>query len=967
MRVNSRKLQQAGWLTVLVAAALLFLFSRQVAGFVVDWLWFGEVGQRHVFWTILVAQVQLALLFGVLFFLVMFLNVWLARRATPTLTPRYDDFPIRVRVGRLARTGLSLLLLGGSLVAGFLAGLEASGHWDEYLRFLHPVSFGRFDPIFHLDIGFFVFRFPFWSYLYDWGFLALLLVTLATLLVYYFDRAVEVLQGYAHVAPPVRVHISILLGLIALLKAWGYRLDAYGLLYSTNGSFFGAGYTDVHARLLALNLLFILAIVAAAGFFLNAVLRLLWLPGATLALMVVASVVLGGFYPGFVQRFRVQPNELVTERPYIDRHLKMTQSAYGLDQVVASGFGQTAPLTPANVERNQGTIQNIRLWDYRPLQQTYEQLQILKPYYSFPDIDIDRYTLRGQERQVMLAARELKQNDLPDQARLWVNEWLEYTHSYGFVMNPVNEATPDGGPVLWAKDAPQESLPELPATRPQIYFGIADTAPVIAPSRTPEFDYPIENEAARTRYTGSGGVPVGGSLSRLLFATYFGETNLLLSNSIEPDSRILFNRKIDDRAAKIAPFLAYDKDSYLVLAEGRLFWIQDAYTTSDHYPYSLPAGDYALNIRHWDGDSLQTDDGSFNYARNSVKIVTDAYNGSVQFYVADSADPVVRCYQAIFPSLFRPLNEMPASLRSHIRYPEGLFTVQAHLYANYHVKDPAIFFQRSDQWKFPQEQVTTQRQQMVPGEGGLPVPQTVTDTGSQPMEPFYVTMRLPDGKGEEFVLMLPYELEKSPNMPAWLCARCDGDEYGRLRAYLFPTGVNGPSQAESFIEQNPDISSALSLWNQHGSRVISGNLLALLVDQSILYVKPIYLAAESRPVPRLTRVILVNEGRVVMRPTLGEALAALVSGETGGVTGAATTQAGAVSSPPSSRTTPAASAPAVPAAPTGTVSSLINQANQELDAATKAQRSGDWASYGDQLQRLQQTLRELHRRTGALK
>jgi len=967
MRVNQQKMRQAGWGAALLVVALLFLFGNQFLGLVVEWLWFGEVGQRRVFWTILGARAQLALLFGVAFFLVTFLNVWLARRASPPLTPHYDDFPIRVRVGRMARTGLSLLLLGGSLVAGFLAGLEASGHWDDYLRFLHPVSFGRLDPVFHQDLGFYVFRYPFWSYLYSWAFLALILVTAATVLVYYFDRAVEVLQGYAHVAPRVRVHLSVLLGFIALLKAWGYRLDAYALLYSTNGSFYGAGYTDVHARLLALNLLLALAVAAAAGFFLNAVLRLLWLPAAALGLMVVASLLLGGAYPAFVQRFTVQPNELVAERPYIQRHLAMTRAAYGLDQVQASPFGQTMPLTPANVRRNQATIQNIRLWDYRPLKQTYQQLQRLKPYYSFPDVDIDRYRIGGQSRQAMLAARELKQSDLQAEARRWVNEWLEYTHGYGFVMNPVNEATPDGSPLFWAGDAPQRSPADLPMTRPQIYFGHSDSAPVIAPSRTAEFDYPTISEAARTTYAGTGGVPIGGSLRRLLFATYFGETNLLLSHSITPDSRILFNRKIDERAARIAPFLAYDADPYLVVAEGRLFWIQDAYTTSDHYPYSLSAGEFARNMRRWSMDSLQPDEeGNFNYARNSVKIVTDAYNGTIRFYVADSADPVIRSYQAAFPSLFVPMRAMQPSLRAHIRYPEGLFTVQAGLFENYHVTDPAVFFQRSDKWEFPTEQVTVDETHMVVGEGGVPVPQTAPATHTLPMEPFYVTMRLPDGVGEEFILMLPYQIERPPSMPAWLCARCDGEKYGHLRAYFFPTGVDGPSQAESFIQQNPDISRDVSMWDQHGSKVIWGNLLALPLDQSILYVKPLFLTSETNSLPRLTRVILVNSRRSVMRPTLAEALEALVREQTTAAEGTVNAKAEPGLQQP---TTAAAAAPGTTPGPplSGTVSALVSQANQAYESATKAQQRGDWAAYGAQLKRLHETLQELQRRTNALK
>lgn len=968
--MNRGTMRQVGWGIALAVAALLLLFGNQLLGFTVDWLWFGEVGQQRVFWTILATRAQLGVLFGVAFFLLAYLNVWLARRQSPALTPHYDDFPLRVRVGRMARTGLSLLLLGGSLLAGLLAGLEASGHWDVYLRFLHPVSFGRTDPVFGKDIGFYVFAYPFWSYLYNWLFVALLLVTAAVAVVYYFDRAVEVLQGYAHVAVSVRVHLSVLLGLLALVKAWGYRLDAYGLLFGSNGSFIGAFYADLHARLLALDLLMLLAVVAAVGFFANAYLRALWLPAAVLGLMIVASLLLGGVYPGVVQRFTVQPNELVLEKPYIKRNLEMTRAAYGLDQVAVSPFGNVSPLAAANVQHNRATIKNIRIWDYRPLQETYQQLQRLKPYYAFPPdgVDIDRYPIGGLMRQVMLAARELQQNGLPPQARRWVNEWLEYTHGYGFVMNPVNEATSDGAPIFWAKNAPQESPPELPVTRPQIYFGQSTDTPVIAPSRTEEFDYPVGSEAVRTRYSGTGGVPLRGSLRRLLFATYFAETNVLISNAITPDSRILFNRQVDERAARIAPFLAFDADPYLVVADGKLFWVQDAYTTSDHYPYSLPAAEEARNLRRWGMEGLQRDEGAFNYIRNAVKIVTDAYNGSVRFYIADATDPVVRCYQAAFPSLFLPLAAMPAVLRSHIRYPEGLFTVQAGLYANYHVTDPATLFVQSDQWKFPMEVVRTQGQQPSVGEGGLPpgIPRPVS--AGVPLEPFYVTMRLPDGEGEEFLLMLPFQIEKPPSMPAWLCARCDGEHYGQLRDYRFPLGVDGPMQAESFIDQNPEISSRLSLWDQHGSRVQRGNLLALLLDKSVLYVKPIFLVAEGNSVPRLTRIILVNAGRVVMAPTLGQALSALIHGQTGAVEGTPSTAAGQTAETGNGQTSPAMpQAPALPPPAAGRVGSLVDQANRSFEAATQAQRRGDWSAYGQELRRLEATLRELQRRTRGLR
>jgi uncharacterized protein len=969
-------MQRAGWAVALAALLVLIIFGSRIVSLTVGWFWFGEVGQRPIFWTILAAKTQLAVLFGAAFFLLMFVNLWLARRASPPLTPHYDDFPIRIRVGRMARAGLSLLLLAGSLVAGLLAGLEAAGHWDEFLRFQHPERFGQVDPVFGRDLGFYVFRFPFLTYLYQWIFLAVLLVTAATALVYYFDRAVEVLQGYTHVATSVRVHLSVLLGILALVKLWGYRLDAYGLLFAPNGAFYGAFYTDLHARLLALNLLTGLALIAALGFFANAYLRLLWLPGAALALMLLASLLIGGVYPGVVQRITVQPNELTLERPYIQRHLQMTRAAYGLDRVKVTPFGSTAPLRRQNIRRNQSTIQNIRLWDYRPLRQTYQQQQGLKPYYSFPDVDIDRYVIGGESRQVMLAARELNQEGLPPQARRWVNEWLEYTHGYGFVMSPVNEVNAEGAPIFWAGDAPQLAPSELSVQRPQIYFGQAGQNPAIAPSRTPEFDHPVEAETVRTRYEGTGGVPLDSFFKRLLFATYFGETNILISRQVVPESRILFHRRIDERAARIAPFLTFDADPYLVVAEGRLFWLQDAYTTTAHYPYSMTAQTAAGSLRRWTLEGLQEDAGSFNYIRNSVKIVTDAYDGRITFYVSDAIDPVIRCYQAAFPSLFKPLNEMPTTLRRHMRYPEGVFTVQAGLYTNYHVTNPDSLFVQSDQWRLPEERALQEPRRVAPV-SGVPVQlQPVGPAPRETMSPFYVTMRLPQGKADEFVLMLPFQIARPPSMPAWLCARSDADHYGQLLAYSFPQGVDGPVQAETYIDQNPEISAEFSLWDQHGSRVLRGHLLALPLDRSVLYVKPIYLATETEEnsVPRLTRVILVSAGRAVMAPTLRQALEALVRGESGTVGDSSVTASGpgaAPRSPTSQRSatvppgkTSGVSSPQQTPTARGTVQELVGQANQAFEAATEAQRRGDWATYGAQLRRLEETLRELQRKTG---
>jgi uncharacterized membrane protein (UPF0182 family) len=939
------KMRRSGWLVLGAIVALLFLFGGRLAQLAVDWLWFEEMGQQHVLVTRWSAQVLLGLVVGALLFAAIYLNVWLARRATPPLTPRFDDIPVGARVRRLARAGLNWgLALAAAAFAG-MGAVVAATQWELFLLFRHAVPFGTRDPLFQKDIGFYVFTFPFWRFAYGWIFFALLAAAAAAGLVYYADRAIDLRQGYTRVAVSARVHLSVLLGLLALAKAWGYRLDAYQLLFSVSGALVGAGYTDVHARLLALNLLSVLAVVAGIGFLLNAHYRALWLPGAAIGLMLVAWLLVGVTYPGLVQQIRVRPNELAMEAPFIRRHIDATRAAYGLDAVEVEPFTPRGSLTAAELQANGPTLQNIRLWDYRPLRDTYQQLQGLYTYYRFHNVDIDRYTLHGRYRQVMLAVRELYPRALPPNAQTWVLKRLVYTHGYGIVMSPVNAADAAGRPIFFARDMPQESHPDLKLTRPQIYFGEGTEEWVVVGSREREFDHPAGEESRTSRYEGRMGIGIGSRLRRLLFAYYLGDATLLVSNALLPESRVLIRREVGERAQTLAPFLQYDNDPYAVVADGRVFWVQDAYTVSASYPYSAPfpmaesqfmGGKYAAL-----SDQLRR---GFNYIRNSVKVVTDAYEGRVRFYVSDPQDPVLRAYSGIFPGLFLPLEEMPDTLRRHLRYPEDLLRVQAVLYSLYHTVDPAVFYGRTDAWSIPRESLTQTAEPATP----LPLPPGAEIRGAAAsfMEPYYVIMRLPGQEREEFLLMLPFTYRQRPNMAAWLAARCDSPGYGRLQVYVFPQGVQreGPAQVESLIDQDPQIAPQLTLWNQSGSQVRWGNLLVIPIAESILYVRPLYLVAARAGIPELKRVVLVYQGRVVMEPTLDTALGALF--------GAA---------PASSPAEEGAERRAAPDPAAARMRELASQARRAMDEAIAAQRRGDWAGYGAAQKRLEDAVRALER------
>lgn len=905
------------WALIVVVVILFIIFGSSIARFYTDWLWFGEVGYTSVFLTRLLTQLVLGIIVGAFSFFFVYFNLWLARRLAPPIPERYVTSQFRRQFGRIAKIGFTVLLLGLTLAVSLIIGGTASRSWLSYQMFTHPISFGTLDPIFNRDIGFYVFKLGFLEQIYGWLLAVFILAFIGTTLVSYADKAIEFLAGTPRFMPHVKAHLSFLFSLILFAKAWGYRLDAYNLLYSPYGVVFGAGFTDVHARLLAYNVLSVVAVIAGLIALVNIYRRGIVLPLAALGVLVAASFLLGVLYPAFVQQVYVKPNEIKNESRYIRYNIGSTRKAFNLDKIIVRDFPASEILTPQDIEQNRATINSIRLWDYRPLRQTYSQLQELGPYYKIENVDVDRYVIDGYLRQVMLAARELVPPPPTTAAGSWVNQHFQYTHGYGAVMSPVNTITEEGQPEFFIEGIPPTSKVGIEITRPQIYFGELTIDYVIGNSATKEFDHPAEREQVYTRYSGKGGIPVGSYLRRMAFWLRFGDVNLILRNPITSQSRLMFRRDIQTRVNTIFPFLVYDPDPYLVISNGKLYWMLDAYTATSRYPYSTPT-----RVGNLYGA---------NYVRNAVKIVIDAYNGTVDYYIADENDPIIRSYASIFKGVFKPISQMPPDLHAHIRYPELLFRVQSEMMLAYHTQDVQVLYTKSDLWAIPNEIVGT------------------TGEPSQ-MEPYYVVMALPGEAKEDFLIMIPFTFVGKDNMVAWMAAQSNPT---RVVLYQFPRKelVYGPAQIETRINQDAAISQLLTLWSREGSRVNRGNQLVIPIGQSIIYVKPLYLESESSKIPELKRVIVAHGNRLVMGETLDEALAKLL-----GIKAPAQLEARAVTGqagPPSALAVPA------------DVGKLVQEAESYFERAKELQRQGDWAGYGEQMNKLEQTLKRLREVTGA--
>ena len=850
-----------------------FSIARAVATFFTNYLWFDSVDLNSVWLKIILTKSALVAATSLLAFVFIFINLRLAVRATPVMDI-FESFESQDPLSRFREFFNERFLkyrFWGALGLSLFLGAGASQLWEQVLLFLNQKSFGIADPVFQYDVSSFVFGLPLYRLFVSWGFQLVIFTSFIIVLFFIATGALQLRPGrLPEVSSGAKAHLSVLLAFVALLKAFAYRLDSLELLYSPRGKVFGASYTDVVAHLPALNLLILISLFGAVLLLVNIRRRGWLLPATAISLWLAVSIIVGGVVPAAIQRFRVVPDELNKELPYVENHINYTRLAYGLDSIEEKSFEASPNLTDNDISDNAQTVDNIRLWDPTVLAETYSQLQEIRAYYALDEVDVDRYRINGELTQVMVSARELDQTNLP--AVGWVNERLQYTHGYGVVFSPANNVASQGQPDFYVKGVPATTtVSELEVEQPRIYFGESAESVeyVVVNSLQDEVDYPLSTEGqsvAYTNYSGDGGVGIGSFFRRLGFALRYSELNLLISNQLSDDSKLIMERNVVSRVKKAAPFLYTDNDPYLALIDGNLFWIIDMYTVSDKYPYAQPADTRRIN----ENSGLPM---NFNYLRNSVKAVVNAYDGTMNFYVVDENDPLILSYKDIFPNLFTPKSSMSSELLDHIRYPEDLFTIQSDMYRDYHMTDPRVFYADEDPWVIPSDSSTTPRVATLRGE--------FTEIGFKPMLPYYLLMSLPGESDLSYLIFQPFNPENRPNMQSFLVADADPENYGQLIDFRLPKGefVDGPSQVATRINQDPDISQIFTLLDQQGSSVIKGNLFVVPINQSILYYQPIYLQGEQNPLPEFKFVVVVFQDRIIMEESLSEALASVFGGD----------------------------------------------------------------------------------------
>jgi uncharacterized membrane protein (UPF0182 family) len=914
---------------LLILASLLFVVPS-AAGFYTDWLWFRELGYEGIFLRTINAQfVVFAATFAVVFSF-LYLNIRLAgrplKRPHIVLGTSIDGSPITFDGRRLGRLAFWL-----SLTIAIALGLSGATNWLAWLSAFNAVPFGQRDPLFNRDIGFYVFKLPIFQIIRQQAMITAVLTLIGCGLYYVLSGSFVIESRYGvafwprvRLIPAARRHLGILGAIIFSLMAWGAWLELPRTLLSqaTPTVGFGASYTDVHATF---PFLWATLIVLAAGAGLSlwyGFSRLAWPLGAAVGLYFAVSMA-GGLYGSVLQRLIVTPNEQDKEQPFIVHNIEATRRAYALDRVEERELSGDAELTPADIISNAGTIENVRLWDHQPLLQTFAQIQEIRTYYDFINVDNDRYTVDGKYRQMMLSVRELNSESI--QNRSWVNERLTFTHGYGLTLGPVNQVTTGGLPVLYIQNLPPVSTKDLRVDQPSIYFGELSNSYVLVRTRQPEFHYPRGDDNETTFYEGTGGVPIGGYLRRLLFAIKFANADMLVTSQLLPETRILFHRRVGDRVRLLAPFLTFDSDPYPVVSNGQVFWIQDAYTSTTNYPYSTPS---------------TCPGGPCNYIRNSVKIVIDAFNGTTSLYLAEPQDPLALTMANIFPGMLHPLSDMPADLRQHVRYPEDIFDIQSRVFATYHMTNPLVFYNKEDQWQ---------------------IPTLESERNATPMRPYYTVMRLPGEKRTEFIQMLPFTPRLKDNLSAWMVARSDGANYGRLVVFQFPKQkiVYGPKQIVGLISQDQKISPQVTLWNQQGSTVIWGTLLVIPINESLLYVRPLYLRSSEGRIPELKQVIVAYHGRIVMAETLNQALGQIFGPTvTAGLSpdrleSTATSVIKTVSDAPTTTPAPA------PTTPEATMTQLVEEAIAHRDRAEKALRDGNLGLYAEEMKKVGELLEKM--------
>jgi uncharacterized protein len=917
-----------------VVAGLLLAFTA-LSGFFVDVLWFREVGFSDVFWSILRTKVLLGVAFGTAFFALLYANLWIVRRITPKYRPLTPEQEVIERYRMQFEPYIKWLLPLFALVIAVFVGIGVTGQWQTYLLWRNGsgLSFGHAEPLFERDPSFYVFSLPWLRFMQGWLFSALVGVTLLTALAHYLWGGIRP-QAPAFgekVSPQVKAHLSVLLGLIMLTKAWGYYLGQFDLLTSTRGVVVGASYTDVNAQLPALRILVFIAIACAILFLVNIRLRGWALPVIAVGLLALVSIIAGAAYPAFVQRFRVAPQEFQREQPFIEDNIDATRRAFQLDGVTTQARPLGDAVTAEDVQGNEATISNIRLWRPDVLRDNFTSLQRFRSYYEFNDVDVDRYEIGGQRRVLMFSAREVSHEGIPEGGQTWQNVHLVYTHGFGAVASQVNTATSEGQPVFTLRDIPPDGQPEFEGNGQRVYYGEGapgDASFVLVGTGAQELDYQgtATDDQAQVdfEYDGDGGIPIGGLFQRALFAWRFRDVNLLISDLIQDESRIMIYRDITERVPKAAPFLRFDADPYAAVVEGRLVWIWDAYTVTAEYPYSdLVELSESTTQPPATQDAAPHLVGEANYLRNSVKAVVDGYDGSVTYWVTDPNDPIIAAWSNAFPSLFAPISDAPAELLEHFRYPENLFQIQAAQYTNYHVTDPDVFYGKQDFW-------------------ALPVDPTISSEGNEfAMRPYYVLMRLPGEAEETFVLILPFTPQNRQNMVAWMAAKSDpGSDYGDLISFQFPAGVNvdGPTQVFSRINQDARFSAERTLLGQGGSSVVFGDFLVIPLQDSLLYVQPVYVESnQPNAIPELRRVVVVNGSQIGLGDTLTEALEDSVSG--------------AVEPPPPDG---GEEPPPTGGSVEEQIQAALDEAAQHFAAADQALRAGDLATYQTEIEAAQQ-------------
>ena len=872
----------------------------------INYAWFAKLGFLNTYLKILWTKIGLWWTFFVIFWLFAGFNMITAFRKGNIQTIKIQQAGVPVEMSRKVGTIVASVAI---FILALIMARNGSARWEVLLKVFNMTEFGIADPAFGRDVSYYTFVLPFYLFLKSWSMGTIILSIVAVGFIYLLSGNVKFEQNKFSISDQAKKHILTLVMLIAIIIAWSYWLKGYQLLFSKRGLIFGASFTDLKVVRYSYYFMIAVSLFTALLTFSGARKRQFKQPLIGYGILIGAAILFTGIIPGVSQQISVKPNELVKELPYIKHNINFTRKGFNLDIIERESFPVAESLSLADFSPEGGVKKHIRLWDHRPLKSTFSQIQEFRLYYDFYDVDVDRYTFGDDYRQVMLSAREINYDQISQEAKTWVNEKLQFTHGYGAVMSPVNEIGEEGLPNLIVKDIPPKVTVPLEFNRPEIYYGELTETYAIVNTKLAEFDYPAGDSNVTTRYEGLGGLPIKNSFRRLLLAIQLRSIEIIFTRYLNADSRIMLYRSIQQRVPKIAPFLRYDPDPYLVIHDGRLFWIYDAYTMTDQFPYSTP---------HRDG---------YNYISNAVKVTVDAYNGDVTYYVINRKDPVIQTYMKIFPEMFRDFSDMPQGLKHHIRYPMYIFSIQAELYSTYHMTDPQVFYNKEDKWTIPQEIYGETETQMIP---------------------YYTIIKFPDATGkEEFVLILPFTPVNKNNMLAWIAARCDLEDYGRIIEYKFPKEklIYGPLQIESRIDQNSEISQLFTLWGQKGSSVIRGNLLVIPVKDSLIYVEPVYLRAEQSELPELKRVIVGYQDNIEIGLTLEEALVKLFSGVI-------------PVSPQEDEEGVVAPAPVELS-----IRALILNAQNIYDDAQKKLREGDFAGYGDSIESLEKIFEALLERT----